>query len=223
MSSRPLLLSVCFLAWNALPTSAQDSVRVDPHVKVEFENAQVRVIRMAYPSGATAPTHTHDLPRAVVELIDSKQRADDGTVIERKRWTSRFAEPNTSPHKAVYLTSAESIAVELKGPAGASVPVPSTNATVVDPAHHKVEFEDNRIRIVRMTYPVGAKIPMHSHLPGVSIVLTATSVHSWAPDNKETDGQTVAGSVAWSDAGTHANEVRGKSPLELVRIELKTR
>jgi quercetin dioxygenase-like cupin family protein len=221
--SRPLLLSVCFLAWTALPIPAQDPVRVDPHVKVEFENAQVRVTRLTYPAGATAPTHTHDLPRAVVELVDSRQRADDGTVSERKRWSSRFAEPNTSPHKAVYLTSAESIAVELKGASGAVAPVPSTNATVVDPAHHKVEFENSRIRIVRMTYPVGSKIPMHSHLPGVTIALTATTVHSWGSDNKETDGQTVAGSVAWSEASTHANEVRGKSPLELVRIELKTR
>jgi quercetin dioxygenase-like cupin family protein len=223
MSSRLRLLSVCVLASIPVSTPAQDLAKVDPHVKVEFENAHVRVTRLAHPAGATAPTHTHDLPRAVVELVDSTQRADDGTVSERRRWTSRFAEPITSPHKAVFLTAAESIVVEFKGPAGASVPVPSTNATVVDPAHHKVEFENNRIRIVRMTYPVGAKIPMHSHLPGVSIVLTATAVHSWTPDDKETDGHTLAGSAAWSDASSHANEVRGKSPLELVRIELKTR
>lgn len=221
MSSRPLVPSVCFLASMAVSTPAQDLAKVDPHAKVEFENAHVRVIRLAYPSGATAPTHTHDLPRAVVELTDSRQRADDGTVAERKRWTTRFAEPNTVPHKAAYLTAAESIMVELKGPAGAAVSVPSTNATVVDPAHHKVEFENSRIRIVRMTYPVGAKIPMHSHLPGVSIVLAAAAVHSWTADGKETDGTTVAGSAAWSEASTHANEVRGKSPLELVRVELK--
>lgn len=223
MSSRPLLLSVGFLASMAVSTPAQDLAKVDPHAKVEFENAQVRVTRLTYPLGVTAPTHTHDLPRAVVELTDSRQRADDGTVNERKRWTTRFAEPNTVPHKAVYLTASESIVVELKGPAGAAVPIPSTNATVADPAHHKVEFENGRIRIVRMTYPAGVKIPMHSHLSGVSIALTATAVHSWTPDNKETDGQTVAGSAAWSEASTHANEVRGKSPLELVRIELKTR
>jgi quercetin dioxygenase-like cupin family protein len=223
MSSRLRLLSVCVLASMSVSTPAQDLAKVDPHAKLEFENAPVRVTRLTYPLGVTALTHTHDLPRVVVELTDSRQRADDGTVNERKRWTSRFAEPNTVPHKAVYLTASESIIVELKGAAGAAVPVPATNATVVDPAHHKVAFENGRIRVVRMTYPVGAKIPMHSHLPGVSIVLTATSVHSWAPDNTETDGQTVAGSVAWSEAGTHANEVRGKSPLELVRIELKTR
>lgn len=220
MSSRPLVFG-CLLTLSAGSTLAQGPV--DPHVKVEFENAQVRVTRATYPAGFTTASHTHDLPRAVVELADSNQRAEDGTVTARKRWTSRFAAPNTMPHKTVFVTAAESITVELKGAPGAGVPVPATNATVVDPAHHKVEFENNRIRIVRMTYPVGSKIPMHSHLPGVSIALTATAVHSWTPDNKETDAQTVAGSAAWSEASTHANEVRGKSPLELVRIELKTR
>lgn len=222
MSSRRLLCA-WVVAWTAVPALAQDPVKVDPHVKVEFENAQVRVTRQTYPAGFTAPTHTHALPSATVDLTDSKQRADDGTVNERKRWASRFSEPNTVPHKAVYLTASESIRVELKGPAGASIPVPSTNATVVDPAHHKVEFENDRIRIVRMTYPAGYKNPMHSHLPGVSIALTATGVHTWSADGKETDAQTVAHSASWSEGSTHANEVRGKSPLELVRVELKTR
>lgn len=221
MSNR-LLVGAWFLAWMAVPAVAQDLVMVDPHVKVEFENARVRVTRLTYPAGVTTPIHTHDLPRAIVELTDSRTRAEDGTVTERKQWTTRFSEPNTTPHKAAFLTGSESIVVELKGSPGASVAVPSTNATVVDPGHHKVEFENDRIRIVRMTYPVGYKNPMHSHLPGVSIVLSGTDVHTWR-DNKESDAQTVANTASWSEGSAHANEVRGSRPLELIRVEMKTR
>ena len=123
MSSRPLVFG-CLLTLSAGSTLAQGPV--DPHVKVEFENAQVRVTRATYPAGFTTASHTHDLPRAVVELADSNQRAEDGTVTARKRWTSRFAAPNTMPHKTVFVTAAESITVELKGAPGAGVPVPAT-------------------------------------------------------------------------------------------------
>lgn len=212
------------LALVAVPAMAQDLAKVDPHAKVEYENARVRVIRLTYPEGATAPVHTHDLPRAVVELTDARVRADDGTVTERKRGTARFADPNTSPHRAVYLTRSQSIIVELKGPSGASIPIPATDATVVDAAHHKVEFENDRIRLVRMTYPVGYKNPMHSHLPGVTIVLSETAVRTWAKDNTEADAKTTANSAAWSNGGDgHANQVRGNAALELIRVELKTR
>jgi len=225
---RRSLVSILGCAWcltgGAVPAVAQDPVKVDPNVKVEFENARVRILRMTYQAGVNGPLHTHDLPRVIVELADSRQRADDGTVNERKRNTARFSEPNTAPHKAAYLTAAESIAIELKGAAGTPVPIPPANATVVDPGHHSVEFENARVRIVRMTYPTGYKTPMHSHLPGVTIVLSATSVHSWASDNKESDATTTAKSASWSEGGeTHANEVRGTTPLELIRVELKTR
>jgi quercetin dioxygenase-like cupin family protein len=96
------------------------------------------------------------------------------------------------------------------------------DAVKVDPAHHKVEFEDDQVRVVRMVYEPGYKTPMHNHLPGVTVSLSATSVHTWDASGEESDTETVYGTVGWSDGSTvHANRVTGDVALELVRVEIK--
>jgi hypothetical protein len=46
---------------------------------------------------------------------------------------------------------------------------PAPDAVTVDPEHHKVEFENDQLRVVRSTYPAGYETPLHDHLPGISI------------------------------------------------------
>ena len=54
---RALMLSGAVLLM-ALPVGAQDAVAVDPaHHKVEFENDQVRVLRVTIAPGEKTPTH----------------------------------------------------------------------------------------------------------------------------------------------------------------------
>ena len=60
---RVLYLSL-FLFACAVPALAQDPVKVDPnHYKVEFENANVRVLRVKVGPGEKSPMHRH--PNAV--------------------------------------------------------------------------------------------------------------------------------------------------------------
>jgi len=96
------------------------------------------------------------------------------------------------------------------------------DAVKIDPEHHKVEFENDQIRVVRMVYPPGYKTPMHGHLPGVTVMLSSTKIHSWDKSGAETDTESESGAVSWSDGtAVHANEVRGERALELVRVEIK--
>ncbi|MDH3268599.1 MAG: hypothetical protein OEM46_07060, partial [Ignavibacteria bacterium] len=37
------------------------------------------------------------------------------------------------------------------------------DATVVDPDHYKVEFENDEVRVLRINYDPGEKSAMHSH------------------------------------------------------------
>jgi quercetin dioxygenase-like cupin family protein len=49
-----------------LPAAAQDAVKTDPkHYKVEFENAQVRVLRVTYGPGEKSVMHSHPANVAV--------------------------------------------------------------------------------------------------------------------------------------------------------------
>jgi mannose-6-phosphate isomerase-like protein (cupin superfamily) len=64
------LLAVLALALFTIPARAQDPVKVDPkHYKVEFENDQVRVLRIHYGVGEKSVMHNHPDSVAVF-LVD---------------------------------------------------------------------------------------------------------------------------------------------------------
>src|SRR5688572_25969286 len=63
---RSFLLSIAAVSWVALPAGAQDAVKDDPaHHKVEFENDQVRVLRVTIPAGDKTLVHEHPASVAV--------------------------------------------------------------------------------------------------------------------------------------------------------------
>jgi quercetin dioxygenase-like cupin family protein len=65
-----VLLAVLALALVTTPARAQDPVKVDPkHYKVEFENDQVRVLRIHYGVGEKSVMHSHP-GNVAVFLID---------------------------------------------------------------------------------------------------------------------------------------------------------
>ena len=56
-------------------TTALDPLKVYPKVyHVEFENSQVRVVRVKFPAHEGAPMHEHQLNRVVVYLTDQNTR-----------------------------------------------------------------------------------------------------------------------------------------------------
>ena len=63
---RPVLLMAAVWLLSAIPAHAQDAVKVDPkHYKVEFENDQVRVLRINYGPGEKSVMHEHPANVAV--------------------------------------------------------------------------------------------------------------------------------------------------------------
>ncbi|MGA8149381.1 MAG: hypothetical protein WB952_00270, partial [Terriglobales bacterium] len=57
--------------------------------------------------------------------------------------------------------------------ATARMPQPTADDPVkVDPKHYKVEFENDRVRVVRIKYKPGEKSVMHSHPESVAVFLT---------------------------------------------------
>jgi quercetin dioxygenase-like cupin family protein len=69
---RPILAIAALCMLSAVPAYAQDAVKVDPrHYKVEFENEQVRVLRIHYGPGEKSVMHSHPASVAVF-LTDGK-------------------------------------------------------------------------------------------------------------------------------------------------------
>jgi quercetin dioxygenase-like cupin family protein len=97
------------------------------------------------------------------------------------------------------------------------------DATVVDPEHYKVEFENDQVRVLRITYGPMEKSEMHSHPEGVAVFLTDGNVRFTLPDGKTQDVTVEAGQVIWSPETAHQPENTGKESFEVIQIEFKNK
>ena len=95
------------------------------------------------------------------------------------------------------------------------------DSTKVDPAHHKVVFENDEVRVVRWVIPVGDKTLMHSHPDSLIVDLTDYNGRVTTPDGKTFDVHDKAGSVTWRPAVTHVVENIGTQPMEGLIVEPK--
>jgi quercetin dioxygenase-like cupin family protein len=100
-------------------STALDPLRVDPaHCKLEFENSQVRVVRIRIGPRQSVPMHEYALNHVAVYLTNQKVRvtspAGKAEVIERK--TGDFSWNGPTGHKVENLDDKpiEEVVVELK-------------------------------------------------------------------------------------------------------------
>ncbi len=111
-----LVAGMCLAGSVAL---AQDPAKVDPqHCKVEFENAQVRVLRWHNGPHEKVPMHEH--PAYVqISLTDGNGRftLPDGTTkeVKTKAGEVRWNEPQKHSYESLSDSASDSIQVELKG------------------------------------------------------------------------------------------------------------
>lgn len=203
------------------PSLAQDPVAVDgKHYKVEFENATVRVLRVHY--GAKQKSVMHEHPDAVaVSLGDMRGRFTLANGKKQIR-TFRTGQVRWTPaetHLPENLNNKpfDVILVELKGGANGA----EGNAAKDDPKHHKIELENDRVRVLRTRLAPGEKTRMHSHPDNVVVFLTNSRFKSTTADGKTTNTHRKAGEVMWSDAMRHQTVNSGTTPGESIVIELK--
>ena len=95
----------------------------------------------------------------------------------------------------------------------------SMDPTVSEPDHYKVEFENDHVRAVRITYAAGEETRMHSHPASVSVFLTDAKRVLAMEDGSEQEFNNKAGDSMWMDAQSH--QPRAKTDFELIQIELK--
>jgi quercetin dioxygenase-like cupin family protein len=91
----------------------------------------------------------------------------------------------------------------------------------VDPQHYKVEFENENVRVLRISYGPGEKSVMHSHPNAVAVYLSDGMTRMTTPDGKSQDITVKAGGTTWTPAGTHLPQNVGDKPFELILVELK--
>ena len=95
------------------------------------------------------------------------------------------------------------------------------DAIEVDPDHYTLEFENDRVRVVRIKYGPGEKSVMHSHLDSIAVAITDTNTRMHLPDGTSIDDAVAAGHAQWADAGDHLPENISGRAMEVLLIELK--
>ncbi len=95
------------------------------------------------------------------------------------------------------------------------------DATVVAPDKYKVEFENDKVRVIRITYGPGQESAMHEHADGVVVNLTDLNVQFTLPDGTMPPAEPgPAGSFTWTPAGMHAaTNIGGRAEALLIEIK----
>ena len=112
-----------------------------------------------------------------------------------------------------------SIAALFIGPLG--LVAVADDAVTADPQHYTVEFENDKVRIVRVKYGPGEKSVMHTHGPHVAILLTENATRMTFPDGRSEEDTAEIGSANWSDSVEHLPENLSDTPLEVILVEVK--
>ncbi|HMG76749.1 MAG TPA: cupin domain-containing protein [Pyrinomonadaceae bacterium] len=93
--------------------------------------------------------------------------------------------------------------------------------TKVDSKHYKVEFENSKVRIVRVHYGPREKSVMHRHPDAVAIFQTDGKVKFTFPGGKTEEREMKAGQALFTPAVRHLPENVTDNDMEVILVELK--
>jgi quercetin dioxygenase-like cupin family protein len=92
---------------------------------------------------------------------------------------------------------------------------------MTDPKHYSVEFENESVRVVRISYGPHERSDMHDHPDGVAVFLTDQQSKFIYPGGESEILRAKAGEVKWMDSFTHMPENIAAESMELIYVEIK--
>lgn len=95
------------------------------------------------------------------------------------------------------------------------------DATVVAPDHYKTVLENDRVRVLKISYRPFESGAMHSHPDSVLVCLTEMNGYMVYPDGRTEDMLVPAGTATFMPATTHAGGQKTANRFEAFLIELK--
>ena len=204
---------------------AQDPVKVSPgNFKVEVDNPQVRVLRATLGPHEKVPMHQHE-ESVLVLLTDVHEKftAPDGSVQEarRKKGETAHRMPVTHTEENLSDQPLEAVIIEFKPGAGPfHTPLsPEFDPVKIDSEYHTVDFENERVRVLRTVLMPGIQSPMHEHPSYVVVYLTALHTKMTYPNP---DNVRVAGEVGFRVGPfKHSTVNVGTERAEEIQVELK--
>jgi quercetin dioxygenase-like cupin family protein len=167
----------------------------------------------------------HQHPNTVmVFLTDTDLRVTNagGATQEVHRKAGDVAYLDASHHSEVNLSDqpAEVVLVELK-PERLKPPKITLDPVKLDPEHHTVPLENDRVRVLRTVLEPHIKSPVHEHPSYVVVYLTELHTTMKLADGRLVDNPRKPGDIAWRDAYSHQTENIGEKTAVEIQVELK--
>jgi quercetin dioxygenase-like cupin family protein len=210
---------------------------------VEFENEQIRILRMRYRPHERLEMHSHPA-KAEVQLTDGSVRifTPEGISHDERGSAGEFFWLEPTKHAVENLGKAplEIIEIEMKKAVAPSVPIsaPSRTANQVageplalqEEPHHHWKFENQYVRVFEVVLPPGESTLFHTHIynKGIDVQLSKAVVQEqyhgkeWEPASK-----VLSGAVGYGEdpKTAYAHRVRniGTTVFHEIYIESLTR
>ena len=202
----------------AAPISAQET-------KAEIDNQWVRVVRETQAPHAKTPMREHP-PQVVIYLSSSNERIigrDGKTVTSRRKYGDvAYFDAGTYTKENLSNLTINDVVVELKNsPERSKSKQVSLDPVQLDPKHHRIRLENDRVRVIDTILVPRLKSPEHEHPHYVVVYLTELHTTQTLPDGRVVDNPRSAGEIAWRDATKHVTENVGARTAEEIQIELK--
>lgn len=206
-------LVACLLAFAGAASAQQ----------VEVDNQWVHVVRMKQAPHEKTAVLQHPAT-VVVWLTDAYQRITSASgraqEVARKAGDVTYSDASKRAEENSSDQPLEAVVVELKPGAPKSAPI-ALDPVKLDPTHHLVVLENNRVRALRTILEPHLKSPMHEHPHYVVVYLTELHTTMTLGDGKVVDNPRRPGEVAWREALKHVTENIGDRTAVEIQIELK--
>jgi quercetin dioxygenase-like cupin family protein len=199
----------------AVPLMAEDQVEID--------NAWVHVLRVKMAAHEKTAPRDHPLSVSVfLTGIHEKFTGPDGRSrdFSAQAGDVAYSEAERGGEENLSGQPLEKIVVELKPGAPPSSPV-ALDPVKLDPEHHLVPIENDRVRVLRTILEPHLKSPMHEHPHYVVVYLTELHTNMTLGDGRTVDNPRRPGEVAWRDYMKHQTENLGDKTAVEIQIELK--
>lgn len=182
----PIRLSAAFIVAATALVAAQVPVTQDPHHRVTFENAQLRILDVNVPAGAMSLEHRHDFDIATVSM-----NAGTATRVQPsgQAWTTRAPRPlgdaavteytgKPASHRVENIGKApyQLFAIENLRKSGWSTAKPATGLGT------KLATESRAFRVYDVRLPRETSQTSHTHAVPTIVVLVNGLVMSDGPD-----------------------------------------
>jgi len=226
-----LLSTAIFFATLAVTAVfGQQFTQIDlSHGPFELDNRFVHVLRISIPPHGIASLKASSVEGIAVSLREGvlKITSDKGT---SEQWTTNAGSVFRLQADTAYsLTNQNDVAVELQVAEllgsrridQLRVPHTSYDPVNVDPRHFQTIFENEQLRVLRVSIQPSAETEDVQFSAGPLITLQDSYSTSTGRDGKVRDDHRGAGSVSWEQSGLHSIKNAGDKPIDSLLLELK--